>query len=57
VAQVQPLVPELQGEANTASIRQGGQLSQGAVVIQVLRNQSQPASLRQAGIGVWMHGV
>jgi len=34
-----------------------GQFCQGAMVVQVLRNQSQPALLRQTGIGVCMHGV
>ena len=33
------------------------QLWQRPVLIQVLRNQSQQASLRQAGIGVCMHGA
>jgi hypothetical protein len=33
------------------------QFSHGPVVMQVLRNQSQPASLRQAGIGVCMYGA
>ncbi len=48
----QPLVGAALGDP-----RFGSQISQGAVVVQVLRNQSQLASLRQAGIGVCMHAA
>jgi hypothetical protein len=47
----QPLVGAAQGDPHFCS-----QFSQGAVVAQRLRNQLQPASLRQADIGVCVLG-
>ena len=48
----QPHVGAAQGDPRFYS-----KFSQGAMVVQVLKNQSQPASLRHACVGVCMHGA